>query len=354
MEPKITLPFESEAAWHRKDYQNNEKWIHKVSSEDVEELEEALKVWKSSGVDFAAITKATFPLKNLGEKLLQHQKDIVWGRGFLLVRGLNLDKYTKEEIAAIFLGIGAYFGEPVSQNGLGHILGHVKDLGNDPSNPLTRLYTTNAKHRFHTDSCDIVGLLCLRPAMEGGLSSISSSTTVYNEILQKRPDLLEELVKPLCWDRKGEIPEGKKGYWMQPVFDFAGGLVSCIYDRSYFTYRFEEIGPLTAHQTEALDFFEAVAASDELRLDMELQRGDMQFLHNHTILHSRTAYVDHEDPEFRRHLLRLWLSAPNGRPLPSVYAERFGEIEVGKKRGGIIVPGIKLCAPLEAGVPVKH
>ena len=207
------------------------------------------------------------------------------------MRGLNLDKYTKEEVAAIFLGIGSYpslplspppslldlsllllslslivfryFGEPVSQNGMGHILGHVKDLGNDPSNPLTRLYlcyflpsspssslsplspslppspltfkryTTNAKHRFHTDSCDIVGLLCLRPALEGGtppfpfylfsshlissplllfintfekgISSISSSTTVYNEMLEKRPDLLEELVKPLCWDRKGTL-----------------------------------------------------------------------------------------------------------------------------------------------------
>jgi len=173
-------------------------------------------------------------------------------------------------------------------------------------------------------------------------------------MLKKRPDLLEELIKNLCWDRKGEIPEGKKAYWMQPVFDFAAGLVNCIYDRSYFTYRFEEIGPLTAHQTEALDFFESISASDELRLDMELKRGDMQFLHNHTILHSRTAYVDHEEWEFRRHLLRLWLSAPNGRPLPAIYAERYGNIEVGKKRGGIIVPGVKLCAPLDAGTPVKH
>jgi len=353
MEPKRDL-FVGPAVWYSKDYQNNKRWIHELSSDDIKEINDALEVWRKSGVDYAAITRDTFPLNKLGESLLKHQNEIVWGRGFLLVRGLPLDNYTKEESAAIFLGLGAYFGEPVSQNGLGHILGHVKDLGNDPTNPLTRLYTTNAKHRFHTDSCDIVGLLCLRPAKEGGTSSISSSTTVYNELLKRRPDLLEELIRPLCWDRKGEIPEGKKAYWTQPVFDFADGLVNCIYDRSYFTYRFEEIGPLTAHQTEALDLFESIAASDELRLDMELQRGDMQFLHNHTILHSRTAYVDHEDWELRRHLLRLWLSAPNGRPLPAVYSERYGNIEVGKKRGGIIVPGVKLCAPLDAGTPVKH
>jgi len=349
MEPK------EKQLWYSSDFQHNPSlWVHELSAEDLAEINLALEVWRKSGVDYASISRETFPLKHFGDTLVQQQNEIVWGRGFWLVRGLPLDNYTREEIAAIFLGLGAYFGEPVSQNAMGHILGHVKDLGNDPSSPLTRLYTTNARHRFHTDSCDIVGLLCLRPAKTGGISSICSSATVYNEMLKKRPDLLDELVKPLCWDRKGEIPAGKKAYWEQPVFAFADGLVNCIYDRSYFTYRFEEIGPLSAHQTEALNFFESTAASDDLRLDMELRRGDMQFLHNHTILHSRTAYEDYSEPELKRHLLRLWLSAPNGRPLPPIYAERYGTIEVGKKRGGIIVPGIKLCAPLDAGTPATH
>jgi len=117
------------AVWYAKDYQHNKRWIHELSQGDIEEINEALKVWKQSGVDYASITRDTFPLRNLGETLVKQQNEIVWGRGFLLVRGLPLDNYTKEEAAAIFLGFGAYFGEPVSQNGLGHILGHVKDLG---------------------------------------------------------------------------------------------------------------------------------------------------------------------------------------------------------------------------------
>jgi len=247
------------------------------------------------------------------------------------------------------LGIGSYFGETVSQNGKGHILGHVRDLGNDPKNPLTRIYTTHEKQRYHTDSCDIVGLLCLKQAKNGGLSSLCSSESVYKEMKERRPDLLEELVKPMYWDRKGEVPAEKLPYWTQPVFNFHGGYLSTMYDRNFFVSlgRFEEIPKLTPKQIEALDFFEELADSDLLRLDMTLVPGDMQFIHNHQILHARSAFEDFDDENEKRHLLRLWLSAPNGRPLPPVFAERYGNIELGTKRGGIVVPGAKLYAPLD-------
>jgi len=225
----------------------------------------------------------------------------------------------------------------------------VRDLGLDPKNPLTRLYTTNERQRYHTDSCDIVGLLCLRPAQEGGLSSICSSVTVYNEMLKRRPDLLDELVKPLYWDRKGEVPVGKQPYYQQSIFNLYEGHLSTIYDRNFLisVERFPELPRLTPHLIEALDLFETLCDDDDICLRMNLEPGDMQFIHNHQILHARSKFVDYEEEEQKRHLLRLWLSAPNGRPLPPTFAERYGNIEVGTKRGGIIVAGQKLYAPLD-------
>ena len=105
---------------------------------------------------------------------------------------------------------------------------------------------------------------------------------------------------------------------------------------------------LTPRQTEAMDLIDALASSDEFRLEMDFHPGDMQLLHNHQILHARTSYEDYPEEHRKRHLLRLWLSAPNGRPLPKIFAERYGEIRVGKRRGGIVVPGATLTAPLEA------
>jgi len=295
------------------------------------------------GLAIECVRRKDFPLPSLGPVLAGIQEEVVNGRGFVLIKGVPVGRYSMQEAAAAFWGIGTYLGEAVPQNAKGHLLGHVRDIGHDPHNPLHRVYATNYRQPFHTDSCDVVGLLCLRPAKSGGRSSIVSSVTIYNEMLACRGDLVDVLFEPFHVDRKGEVPEGKKDYYCMSVFHSHAGHLITIYARDFIeaAQRHEEVPRLTARQLDALDMVDALAARDDIRLDMELESGDIQFLHNHQVLHSRTPYEDHPEAERKRHLLRLWLSPPNGWPLPPVFEERYGPIEAGRRRGGIIVPGSK-------------
>jgi hypothetical protein len=149
-------------------------------------------------------------------------------------------------------------------------------------------------------------------------------------------------------DRRGEVPEGKRPWFETPIYNDHHGLLSAIYAPHYVrsSQRFPEAPRLAAEDIAALDCFDALAEDTTLRLDMEFQPGDMQFVHNHTVLHDRTAFEDWPEPERKRHLLRLWLAAPGARPLPPAYAERYGSVEIGN-RGGIICKGTRLHAPLE-------
>jgi hypothetical protein len=247
-----------------------------------------------------------------------------------------------------FLAIGVHLGKLRMQNAAGHLLGHVKDLGRSSSDPNTRIYQTRERQTHHTDSCDVVGLLCLRAAKAGGLSSLVSSTTIFNEMRRRRPDLLSVLLQPIETDRRGEVPEGSKPYFNIPVFNYHDGLVSAIYQRQYIesARRFPGVEPLSALQVEALDLFDELANDPKLNLMMELKPGDIQLVHNHTILHDRTAFEDYPEPERKRHLLRLWVAPPGARRLPEVYAERFGSITPGD-RGGVVVAGAKATIPFE-------
>jgi Taurine catabolism dioxygenase TauD, TfdA family len=270
------------------------------------------------------------------------------GRGFVLIKGLPVERWSKRKAALAFLIIGVQLGRLRMQNAEGHLLGHVRDMGRSSTDPNTRIYQTHERQTHHTDSCDVVGLLCLRAAKSGGLSSLVSSTTIFNEIRRRRPDLLRVLLDPIETDRRGEVPEGSKPYFTIPVFNCYEGLVSAIYQRQYIesARRFPGVAPLTPQQIEALDLFDALANDPKLNLMMEFEPGDIQLVHNHTILHDRTAFEDFPEPQRRRHLLRLWLAPSGARRLPEVYAERFGSITPGD-RGGVTVPGARATIPFE-------
>jgi hypothetical protein len=188
----------------------------------------------------------------------------------------------------------------------------------------------------------------LKAAKSGGLSSLVSSTTIFNEMRRRRPDLLRVLLEPIETDRRGEVPEGCKPYFTIPVFNYHEGLVSAIYQRQYIesARRFPGVPPFTPLQLEALDLLDQLANDPKLNLMMELQPGDIQLVHNHTILHDRTAFEDYAERERKRHLLRLWLAPPGARPLPEGYAERFGSVTPGD-RGGVVVPGAKPTIPFD-------
>jgi hypothetical protein len=244
--------------------------------------------------------------------------------------------------------IGVHLGNLRMQNAEGHLLGHVRDLGRSSDDPHTRIYQTRERQTHHTDSCDVVGLLCLRTAKSGGLSSLVSSTTIFNEMRRRSPDLLGVLMEPIETDRRGEVPEGSKPYFNIPIFNYHDGLVSAIYQRQYIesARRFPDVLQLTALQIEALDLLDELANDPKLNLMMDLEPGDIQLVHNHTILHDRTAFEDYPEPERKRHLLRLWLAPPNARLLPEIYAQRFGSITPGD-RGGVVVEGSRATIPWE-------
>lgn len=344
------LSFAGPAAWYGPDMAGrSNEWRHDLTPVEVGEVNAAVSSVTSNGISILDITRSGFPLPTLGPALDKIQEEVVNGRGFTLIRGIPVADYSIEEAAIAYFGIGSYFGWAIPQNAKGHVLGHVRDIGLDPDNPEHRLYGTRARHLYHTDSCDIVGLLCLQTAKQGGQSKIASSVTVYNEMVKRRPDLAAVMEEPFYTDRKGEIPEGKGPHYQMPVFHRYAGFLTTTYNRDFITaaQRFDDVPRLTQEQTEAMDLADELADSDEIRLDMDFQPGDIQFIHNHQILHARTPYEDYPEPARKRHLLRLWLAPPNARPLPPVVAERFGNIEAGTARGGIRVPGQTLQAPLQ-------
>jgi hypothetical protein len=323
-----------------------EQWIYTLSPRQLDEIDSAVAGLR--GRDLAEVRRADFPLPMLGPELDRLRAEVLNGRGFVLLRGLPVEGRRIADSAAAYWGIGTYFGHARSQNAKGHLLGHVRDLGLATTDPNVRTYQTTERQHFHTDSCDIVALLCLKTAQSGGLSSLVSSMAMYNRMAQDCPDLAQRLFQPFFTDRRGEVPQGKKPYFELPVYHDHAGYLSAIYSGTYIRsgQRFAEVPRLTQHDIAALDRFDDLANDAELRLDMEFRPGDMQFVHNHTCLHDRTAFVDWPEPERKRHLLRLWLAAPGARPLPPIYAERYGSIAVGD-RGGIICPDTRLHAPLE-------
>ena len=323
-------------------------WTERLGEKEILELQSAVRRLEESEVEFDSLTAENIPLPTLAPQLHAILDEVLNGRGFGVIRSLPVHRWSRRQAAIAFLAIGVHLGNLRMQNAQGHLLGHVRDLGRSSDDPNTRIYQTRERQTHHTDSCDVVALMCLQKAKSGGLSSLVSSTTIFNEIRQRRPDLLRVLMEPIETDRRGEVPEGSKPYFTIPVFNYHDGLVSAIYQRQYIesARRFPGVAPLTPIQIEALDLLDELANDPKLNFTMEFEPGDIQLVHNHTILHDRTAFEDYPEPERKRHLLRLWLAPPTARPLPEVYAERFGSITPGD-RGGVTVDGATPTIPFE-------
>lgn len=346
--PALPPEVEDRSAWYGATLAQSDECIVRLSDTEIAEVERAIESIERSGVELTTITAANVPLPALRPRLDELLEEVLNGRGFVLIKGLPVQRWNRREAAIAFLAIGVQLGNLRMQNAAGHLLGHVRDLGRSSDDPNTRIYQTRERQTHHTDSCDVVGLMCLQAAKSGGLSSLVSSTTIFNEMRRHRPDLLRVLLEPIETDRRGEVPEGSKPYFKIPVFNYHDGLVSAIYQRQYIesARRFPGVAPLTPLQIEALDLLDQLADDPNLNLPMELPPGDIQLVHNHTILHDRTAFEDYAEPERKRHLLRLWLAPEGARKLPEVYAERFGSTKPGE-RGGVGVAGPTPSVPLE-------
>ncbi|KAL3132820.1 hypothetical protein ABBQ38_006745 [Trebouxia sp. C0009 RCD-2024] len=338
-------PIDARSAWKSSQYTGNKDWLVTLKQQHLDELRAAVTLHKNvSEAQLHELRTSDFPLPTLGPVLHEVRDETVQGRGFAVVQGLPTRDYSPRDLIVAYWAVANYLGNVQVTNKHGHLVGHVKNHGRDPNHPQTRLYSTNAAQPYHCDrGADIIGLCCVHQAKSGGLSSWASSSAVYNELLQHRPDIIQTLSEPFYTDRKGEIPEGKKGYYQMPVVHAHDGLVTINYGGDFIQSaqrNFPDVPRLTPQQVEAMQLLEQTAARDDFRMDYDLQPGDMQFINNHTILHARGAFEDWEDEKDggKRHLLRTWISPPNGRPLPAVFADQWASMEPGN-RGGIRVPG---------------
>jgi len=345
---------EHSSAWKVSDFHSQDDYTYTFTDGDLVELDGVIETVLSGGKDLKDVTKQDAPLPSLGPKLVAIQEEVTWGRGFALLRGLPVWRYTRRESLAAYWVLGLYWGKAGSNNQHGHLIGHIKDVRADPSLPTTRLYATHEAQPWHNDVADLVSLLCLHNAKEGGHSSWASSVSVHNEIVRRRPDLARVLADPVWfYDRKGEVPPGKAPYFLIPVFNYHAGHLFVNFSSNYYhaSQRHPEVPRLTAPQLEAIALFEGLAASEELAMHYILQPGDIQLLNNHTCLHHRTAFQDWADPARKRHLLRLWLSPAHERELPPVYADLYGgSLDVGN-RGAIRVEGTREHIPEHAEDP---
>lgn len=332
------VPVVDPAAWYADDMLKTEDWIYSLSQAEIDDLMGAVERVAAAGDDIKDITRERFALPVLGPALEDIYGALTEGRGFVLIRGLPVADITRWQAGAAFYGIGTYLGRTVSQNPMGHLLGHVKDMGKSYDDPPARGYQTAARMNFHSDQCDYVGLLCLRPARTGGASLIVSSMTIYNGMVRRRPDLAEALCKPFYFTKHGEVKSGEEPWYRMPIFAFEDGYLSIRGAGAHVrkAQGLPGVPPFTEADIEALKMFQELA--DELAMPMDFQPGDIQFLNNHVMLHTRTAFEDYPEPERKRHLMRLWLSDPAGRPTPPGFRENISGIEV---------DGTVLTAPLD-------
>ncbi|KAF2716163.1 Clavaminate synthase-like protein [Polychaeton citri CBS 116435] len=370
--PSLIRPYEDfpkeisgPTVWRAEDYRDHpERWIHIFSDEEVAELSRAADDFIAAGNPLTGISKYNFHLPTLDSFFATVKKEITDGKGFILFKGIPVQEWGLQKSATVYMGIGTRVGYFLSQNGRGHVLGHVKDLGEDPTQPhKVRIYRTNAKQFYHTDGGDFVGLLCIAKALEGGESDIISTHHVFNTLQRENPEVIRTMVTPNWYfDRKGEVSEGMEPYYRSAILflenDPQGSpRVWARHDpmNLWSLQRFSEgpdavIPPLSEKQQYALKTWDETCS--RLSLHMILDPGDIQLLANSHVYHARTAYKDYPPgsvdeqgrPRVRRHLMRLWLGNPEEEGGWKIPLHDSRE----KKRGGIQVNDTAPVCPLDA------
>lgn len=328
--------FNNPAAWRGQEMSGSTEWIYCLTPDQQEEIIATGRRLEAGGVSLAEARKLAFSdarsFTRLRPLMSEVREALRTGRGFALMRGFPIEGYSEQALQLAYAAVGSLLGESMPQNRQGELIHDVRDTGADRHDPNVRLSITNAEQDFHTDAADIIGLVCLKPARAGGVSRIVSSVTVYNEIANARPDLAPLLFEPWYFHMKGEQALGELPYFILPIAQVINGQVSSFFISWYIRHAelLEGVPPLSPARRELLALYEQTANRPDLYLDMHFQPGDVQWLKNSVILHKRTEYQDWPEPERRRHLLRLWLAAPDFAD--GIVAIRQGHKAVGHAR----------------------
>jgi len=316
---------EPRCEWTSAALADEDGWTEHLTPAELAELDAALHHAMRCSTDPLALTVDDYPLDELAHRLAAVERELINGRGFVRLRGIDRSAYTQDEMELLYWGIGLHLGIPLAQNKHGHVLGDVTDQSKAANDPTARGNELGGiALPFHCDGADLVGLLCLENGMGGGLSAVSNSVRIHNRLVRERPDLAEALYQPYPYDFRGEQPAGGPSFYSLPVFtEWEGRLfVRCIPPYIWASQRHAEAPRLTDLQREALQAVEQLAEEPDNHVLMELRAGDIQFINNFHVLHGRTAYVDDRPTGRVRHLKRLWLETDELGSRPPHFARR--------------------------------
>ena len=312
------------AAWTGDEMRQRSDWLIELGAGQAAELTAALEAVNRPGVELADVDKGDFPLPTLAPLLADLVGELMDGRGFALLRGVPVESLTEHQAELMAWGIGLHVGIALQQGAGAKLLMHVRDQGIDPKSPLARGYQHRAFLNYHTDTPDVVALLCIRPAMEGGVSTIVSSVAVHDEIVRTRPDLAAVMYEPWWHDRRRG--DGPDSFFQCPIYavNEAGTKLFAYYGPDYVRSapRGAHVPDLAPQQVEAMELLERLNNEPRFVLDMHFRPGDVQFLSNYVVMHGRTSYVDFPDPALKRDLIRLWLTIDRDLGLPASISER--------------------------------
>jgi hypothetical protein len=336
---------ESRADWRGPELARRTDWIHELSAEEIREIEAAFQSVKKKGLDIIEVDKSNFVLERFVKIGERTQKVLEDGPGVFLIRGFPSEKYSPPDLKVINWGMAKYVGTAVSQSAEGDVMGDVRDLNADsPGAKSSRGYKSSRELYFHCDSADISSLWAVKNAKSGGLSGVCSSLAVHNEMARTRPDLLAVLYEPWWWTWQKGCYEKESPTYQQPVFSVKDGHLSCRYigESLRTTHaKYPECPPLSPKQVEAMTLFDKLLNGPDFALWKPFQPGDWQMVNNHIVMHARTEFEDYPEHERRRHLLRMWISPPNSRPLSPLMRPVYRDQRAGAVRGGLPprVPG---------------
>lgn len=298
-------------------------WSEALRGAELEELDAALRHALTKSDDVLEIGRDDFPLPTLHARLVGIERELIDGRGFVRLRGIDRSRYSQAEMEMIYWGIGMHLGAPWPQNKHGHVLGDVTDYGKSADDHNARGYELGGMALpFHCDGSDLVGLMCLANGVSGGFSAVASSVTIHNRMVREGPELAAELYKPQPYDFRGEQNPGSPPYYSLPVFTHWNRrlFVRCIPPYIFSSQRHPDAPRLTQTAIRALQRVEELANDSANHVRMELRPGDMQFINNYHVLHGRTAYEDDRAAGRVRHLKRLWLETDALESRPPYFA----------------------------------
>ena len=347
MQTSTTQPLHGPEVWSGPSLAESPGWIWHLTPPEIEEMARAVAVAKQKGLEPTAFNAEDFPLPRMAARFEQVRQQLEGGRGFALLRGLPVANYSDDDARLLFWGLSVHLGDPEEQDGAGNRLHSVTNTGMKVSNDNSvRSDQTDDELTFHNDGGDAFMLLCLRTAISGGVSKLVSVATLYNEVLRRRPDLVDVLQQPYHFDTRGQHRSGLRIQTV-PILNFHEGQLSALYKRRYLRLAQELPGVprWTQAEEDAITLIEEICNDPAVQLSFTMEPGDLQIANNYSVLHARTKYQDHDDPSLRRHLFRVWLTLPNGRPLPTVfgqtrefgqsYERRHGHVATAESRGDI-------------------